>query len=100
MIWEYLEDIDVGIYKQIDMEANKDGKDMAYLVVRTCMFRWNPGLGKLHSDNAINSMHNLCNTVFGNLEFLAERIRAANPDMFRTLVTREFRPEIEFDMGP
>jgi hypothetical protein len=47
---------------------------MAYLIAKFCMFPWNHGLGKLHSDTTIDTTSILLNKIFGNLEYLSESL--------------------------
>jgi len=92
MLQEYLEDIGVASYDIIDLASDKEGRSLAFLLIQILGFPHFHGLGKLHSDKAINDTPKLFKILFGNLEVLGDWIKDHNQSIFRTRFTRRFKP--------
>lgn len=89
MLCDYLEDIGVTSYREIPAE---DYSSLAFGLVKMLGFPHRHGLGKLNSDQAISAFPGMLQTIFGNLEYLGDVVRARNSRLIGTRFTRGFRP--------
>jgi hypothetical protein len=91
MLREYLEDIRVGTYKEIN--CSRDRQSLTFVLTRMLSFPHAHGIGKLNSGDAIAATAGWFEMMFNNLEFLSEGIRATNQSLFRKRFTRSFMSE-------
>ena len=96
MLREYLEDIGVGTYRQIEDEV-KD-RSLAFALTQILGFPHAQGLGRLHTKEAIKAVPQLMQRMLDNLEYAAEWVRQANRPSIRTQFIRGFRPIPWFDL--
>lgn len=89
MVCDYLEDIGVTSYREIPTD---DYSSLAFGLVKMLGFPHRHGLGKLNSDQAISAFPGMLQTIFGNLEYLGDVVRARNSRLIGTRFTRGFRP--------
>ncbi len=96
MFREYLEDIGVGTYRQIEDEITD--RSIAFALTQILGFPHAQGLGRLHTKEAIKAVPQLMQRMLDNLEYTAEWVHQANRPSIRTQFIRGFRPIPWFDL--
>lgn len=97
LVADYLRDIGVAAYRQINMRDSKEGKALTYMVAKMLRLPHSHRLGKLNSDATITAIPELLEKIFGNLEVFGSRIRTSNRDTFRKAFTRGFLSCPQYD---
>ena len=94
---DYLKDIGVATYKTIDFES--ETKELTYFLVQSLGFPHKHGMGKLHSQRAVDGMPDTLAKLLGNLEVLGEWVQNPNASLFRHRFIRRYRPRQIFDVA-
>ena len=97
LLCDYLKDIGVVSYKTIDFKT--ETKEIVFFLAQALGFPHKHGLGKLHSQKAVDKMPETLAKMLGNLEVLGEWVRDQNQGLFRHRFVRRYRPRPMFDVA-
>jgi hypothetical protein len=96
LVCSYLEDIGVGVYRDIDVKR-KNGGAAKFLLAQMLGFPGAAGMGKLQSDAAVRAGPELVKALLGNIEVVGEWIRAANEKNTPQHFSRRFWIDPQFN---
>lgn len=87
LICHYLEEIGVGIYREI---GTPDSKALAFLMVQMLGFPHQTGMGKLYSEATVQRGPPLLTTLLADLEVVGEWVRRSNEKIMKTRCSTRF----------
>lgn len=95
MVTEYLEDIGVNAYRDLNLKS--DEKAVMYLLTRMFGFPHNHGFGKLYSAATVSRIPEIMGTLLGNLAVIGDWIHEVNRNVIRNSPQGTFQPRTEYD---
>jgi hypothetical protein len=87
LICHYLEDIGVGIYREI---GKPDGKALAFLMVQMLGFPGQTGMGKLYGEATVQRGPQLLTALLADMEVVGEWVRRSNEKIMKTRCSTRF----------
>lgn len=87
LLCDYLEEIGVGIYRQVTRD---DRKALAFLLAQMLGFPHQAGMGKLQSDATVRRGPQLISLLLSDVEIVGEWVREPNEDIMRTRCATRF----------
>ena len=88
LICGYLEDIGVGIYREID---KTDSKALSFLMAQMLGFSHQTGMGKLYSEATVQKGPQLLTTLLADMEVVGEWVRRSNKKVIKTTMQYALR---------
>lgn len=96
LVCSYLEDIGVGIYREIDLKGEQ-GPAAKFLLAQMLAFPHAAGMGRLQGADNVRAGPELMKELLGNVEYIGELIRDANIKIIPQHFNQRFWIEPKFD---
>lgn len=94
MLRDYLEDIGVASYQTFDIHDSR----VRFFLVHSLGLKYNHGLGKLYSNDAVNEIPKIISKMFNNIEVIAEWIQESNRQSIPQRFSRRYVPVQELEL--